>query len=139
MFRTASALRELIDACARACAVEASLAISGLQGTIERIERASPASSGEHMDYEVLERHRVAVDRAYRLLPFESTCLRRSLLRFWLGRRQRLGVELVVGVRRDVDFSAHAWIDMGRGQEAVDGFVVILRAPRNATVLSPSE
>ena len=45
--------------------------------------------------------------------PFEATCLRQALLLHFLLRRQRLAVDLMLGVRRQDDvFDAHAWVEL---------------------------
>lgn len=47
----------------------------------------------------------------YRLLPFDSTCLRRSLVLYGLLRRRGSAPRLCVGVKkRGAALSAHAWI-----------------------------
>jgi hypothetical protein len=49
---------------------------------------------------------------AYRLLPFDSTCLRRSLVLYGLLRRRGSAPRLCVGVKKDgAALSAHAWIE----------------------------
>jgi hypothetical protein len=44
--------------------------------------------------------------------PVRATCLRRSLLIWWLLRRDGIDAEIRIGVRRDgEDLSAHAWVE----------------------------
>jgi hypothetical protein len=57
-----------------------------------------------------LRRRALAVERVFRHLPFNDTCLRRALV---LGQRiRRLDPTLVIGVRHDESggLAAHAWL-----------------------------
>ncbi len=54
---------------------------------------------------------------AARRLPVNATCLRQSVLIWWLLRRQRLPATLRLGVARTQGFQAHAWVE-------IDGTVV---------------
>jgi len=49
-----------------------------------------------------------------RLLPFEPTCLEKSLAIWWLLRRHRIPADLRIGVRKDAagNFEAHAWVEV---------------------------
>jgi len=52
-----------------------------------------------------------AVDRAYRVLPLTSTCLKESLVLLRMLRARGVASRLCLGVRKDGDrFSAHAWV-----------------------------
>jgi hypothetical protein len=106
--------------------VEASLARIGLRDTIRWMERV-PAFRATEAHADALERTARAVRRAYRLSPFEGTCLRRSLVEYWLGRCEGLPVQLVIGVKPGESFAAHAWVVPG-STEDVDAFSVILRS-----------
>ena len=57
------------------------------------------------------------VDVALRRGPFSGTCLERSLSLWWLLRRRGVESDLRLGVRRDGEFEAHAWVE-------VDGVVL---------------
>ena len=60
-----------------------------------------------------LRRRALAVNRVFRHLPFNDTCLRRALV---LGQRiRRLHPTLVIGVRHDESgaLAAHAWLVVG--------------------------
>ncbi len=48
-----------------------------------------------------------------RRLPFEPTCLEKSLALWWLLRRHRIPASLRIGVRKDAcgEFEAHAWVE----------------------------
>jgi transglutaminase superfamily protein len=52
-----------------------------------------------------------AVVRTLRLLPTDSRCLMRSLVLTALLTRRGIDSRLVLGVRRDEDFAAHAWVE----------------------------
>lgn len=54
----------------------------------------------------------LVVRRAVRRNPFPSTCLHRSLVLWWLLRREGLPAELRIGVRKPGgQFEAHAWVE----------------------------
>ena|SRR5581483_8459861 len=75
---------------------------------------------------------RAAVDSAYRVLPFEFTCLRRSIVLCRLRRRRGLAAYLRIGVRkREGRLEAHAWVVDDDGvplTDPLDEFVEILPA-----------
>jgi len=53
-----------------------------------------------------------AVDRAARYCPLPTACLTRSLVLWWLLRRQGHAAELRIGVRRPGEaLEAHAWVE----------------------------
>ncbi len=52
-----------------------------------------------------------AVVRTLRLLPIDSRCLIRSLVLTRLLTRRSIPHTLVIGVRNDPEFMAHAWIE----------------------------
>ena len=70
-----------------------------------------------------------AIQRAYRVLPFESTCLRESLIFCRIFKRRGLPAELRIGVKKSGDqLGAHAWVEDGRGTaltDPLDGFVTL--------------
>jgi len=76
-----------------------------------------------------------AIARAYRVLPFKSTCLRTSLVFCRMFRRRGLAAELRIGVDKKYDrFDSHAWVEDGRGVALTScgaGFVP-LPLPRTA-------
>ena len=52
------------------------------------------------------------VNAAVRRGPYDATCLRRSLVLWWLLRRRGIDSRLRIGARTDGDnFSAHAWVE----------------------------
>lgn len=59
---------------------------------------------------------RRAIARAYRVLPFEFTCLRESLVLIRMMKRRSLTAELRMGVAKvGEQFSAHAWVEDDAG------------------------
>lgn len=58
-----------------------------------------------------------SVDRATRLLPWQSQCLSRSIATYVMLRRRGVSAALFAGVRLAGNSSllAHAWVDTGRG------------------------
>jgi len=71
--------------------------------------------------------------------PFRANCLQRSLVLWWLLRREKIGGDLRIGVRKNKHLiEAHAWVEFnGRcindSQDAVQSFV-----PFNQAIV-PSE
>lgn len=52
------------------------------------------------------------VDAAARYVPYDATCLRRSLVLWWLLRRRGIDSRLRIGVRKEADgILAHAWVE----------------------------
>jgi len=49
---------------------------------------------------------------AGRYVPTNGSCLRQSLLVWWLLRRREAPAELRIGVRKQDGFSAHAWVEV---------------------------
>ena len=60
------------------------------------------------------ERAARLVESVSRLYPFNPTCLKKSLVLFWMFRRRGIPAELRIGVRKvDGKLEAHAWIEQG--------------------------
>ena len=53
-----------------------------------------------------------AVIRSLRLLPTDSRCLMRSLVLTGLLARRGVSSSLIIGVRSDPEFAAHAWVEL---------------------------
>jgi hypothetical protein len=52
------------------------------------------------------------VDAAAHRVPYDATCLRRSLVLWWLLRRHGIDSRLRIGVRREKEgIVAHAWVE----------------------------
>ena len=49
---------------------------------------------------------------AGRYVPTNGSCLRQSLLVWWLLRRRGVPAELRIGVQKQEGFSAHAWVEL---------------------------
>jgi hypothetical protein len=49
---------------------------------------------------------------AGRHLPANATCLRQSLLLWWILRRQGLAAQVCIGVSTGDGFAAHAWVEI---------------------------
>ena len=54
----------------------------------------------------------VAAQRVYRVLPFNHTCLRESLVLLALLYRRGVDAELCIGVKKSgIELAAHAWVN----------------------------
>jgi len=110
--------------------VELSMMVLGLGGTLKWIEGSS-TSRVRRTAHQALRPNDDTVNLAYSLSPFPNTCLRRSLVRYWLGRRRGLPVRFVLGVRLHERFEAHAWVEGESEAQYGDceSFDVLLRSP----------
>ncbi|HEX9763772.1 MAG TPA: lasso peptide biosynthesis B2 protein [Candidatus Acidoferrales bacterium] len=82
---------------------------------------ASPASSA------AADRVAHLVDAVYRRLPFEPTCLTRSLALYRLLRARGIPCQLRIGLRKNqAALEGHAWTESGRTPLDADGFEVML-------------
>jgi Transglutaminase-like superfamily len=62
-----------------------------------------------------------AIRLVYRLLPFEATCLKHSLIFCLASRRRGLPAELRIGVQKHEGvFAAHAWVEDEHGNVLTD-------------------
>jgi hypothetical protein len=68
------------------------------------------AVSEEAMSYALLLGRLTRI--AARYVPANSSCLRQSLLVWWLLRRRCVPAVLRLGVRKHEGFSAHAWVEV---------------------------
>jgi len=116
--------------------VEAELRFCRFESVLERLEREKPgARLGSPIAVQRLQR---AIHVVYRILPFESTCLKQSLIfcRAWRRRGQSAGLR--IGVQKEGGvFAAHAWVEDGAGNVLTDpreGFTPVplgaIRGPR---------
>jgi hypothetical protein len=53
-----------------------------------------------------------SVQKVLRLIPFDSRCLMRSLVLTGLLARRGVYATLVIGVRPEPNFAAHAWVEV---------------------------
>jgi hypothetical protein len=65
--------------------------------------------SQEH--YITARRLGIIVQRLLALLPTDKRCLIRSLVLLRLLEQRTMDAVLVIGVRRDNEFTAHAWVE----------------------------
>jgi hypothetical protein len=95
-----------------AVAIEIGLRLSSMTRVLDRLDRLGPGDSRvEWRPSYPLDRFAAA---AYRLLPIDSTCLRKSLVLYALLRRRGATPQLCVGVKKDGNhLAAHAWIECG--------------------------
>jgi hypothetical protein len=93
------------------------LRLFGLRRTKSMLERGlSAAGSALRPDPGEAEARARTVARVAGIAagrgPVRATCLRRSLLIWWLLRREGIEAEIRIGVRRDgEELSAHAWVE----------------------------
>lgn len=96
--------------------VAASLRLLDYPRTLRLFSRWSPAASPQvvlpqdSMPY-ALRLGRLA-RMAGRYVPTNGSCLRQSLLVWWLLRRKGMPAELRIGVRTQEGFAAHAWVEV---------------------------
>jgi hypothetical protein len=110
--------------------VEAELRFRRFESVLAGLEKQSSVRSRGVVPAERLQR---AIRGVYRVLPFEPTCLKQSLIFCRAWRRRGLTAELRIGVQKEGGvFAAHAWVEDGAGNVLTDpqeGF--------NALPLSP--
>jgi hypothetical protein len=63
------------------------------------------------LEHQIALRLGRAVSRTLALLPTDSRCLIRSLVTLRLLARRRMDSKLVIGVRNEGSFQAHAWVE----------------------------
>jgi hypothetical protein len=105
-------IAEILVAYAR---VRWSLWRSDLPGAVSGLRRIAPSDGGLTAAHErrVGARLARAVVRTLSVLPTDSRCLMRSLVLTRLLARRGIHSTLVLGVRGDGDFAAHAWVEHG--------------------------
>ena len=108
----------LLRLCLLLPAVGAALRLLGFRRTQTLLARLSPAAADQDPQETTLrsdEAQRIA--RLVRIAsnhgPYRATCLRQSLMLWWLLRRRSLPAELRIGVRKDTELQAHAWVEHG--------------------------
>lgn len=106
----------LLKAAAGLTATYAGLRFAGFRRwkfAVERFTRASalnPALVGDAKARMGADLARMEAAAA-RYLPFRTNCLERSLVLWWLLRRNGLMADLKIGARKEADrFEAHAWV-----------------------------
>jgi hypothetical protein len=110
--------RVLIEAIALALRVELALRRRSFDQVLADVTSTRPRPAARDVPAKTFER---AVQIAYRLLPFESTCLKQSLVVCLFRRRRGLPTKLRIGVRKNGgEFAAHAWVEDGDGNVLTD-------------------
>jgi hypothetical protein len=89
------------------------LRVAGYGRWISFLSRWPRARAGLALVHETLPKRLALLARAAaRNLPFQPTCLERSVGLWWLLRRRGLGAEIRIGARKTGDrFEAHAWVE----------------------------
>jgi hypothetical protein len=113
--------------------VSAGLAILGFRKFHAVIARRSPLRGAKFPSGQAAEARARSVARVVAIAagrgPVRATCLRRSLLLWWLLRRDGIETVLRVGVNREGGtLSAHAWVEY-LGRPVNDADDVALRFP----------
>jgi hypothetical protein len=88
--------------------IVASIRARPYHGTCREV---NPAATFEA--WRIATRMANAVTRTLNALPTDSRCLVQSLVLLWMLRRRGISATLVIGARREPEFSAHAWIEHG--------------------------
>jgi hypothetical protein len=113
----------LFEAMALAIAAEINLRRLSFDELLSRTHSHGDAPFAREMSAEATRR---TIALAFRLLPFEPTCLKEALVFCEIYRRRGLAAELRIGVRKsDSHFAAHAWVEDGAGvvlTDPLDGF-----------------
>lgn len=117
----------LVEVCSTAVAVEIGLRTRPFENVLAATTRIRRRRrSVRQVPNATVEK---AIRIGYRLLPFEYTCLKHSLIFCRYGRRRGLPVELRIGVQKEEGvFAAHAWVEDGAGNvltDPQDGFTPV--------------
>lgn len=109
--------RALIEAIALALRVELALRRRSFEQVLAHVTTTRPERARD-VPIRTVER---AIEVAYRLLPFESTCLKRSLVFCLFRRRRGLPATLRIGVQKNGgELAAHAWVEDDEGNVLTD-------------------
>jgi len=92
-----------------------SLHIMGFKRTFSWLDSTAGVnspSSEEKRVYEILLNTHQVFWLVKRYIPYKGTCLSRSMLLYWLLRREGVETNLRIGVKKDQEvFKAHAWLE----------------------------
>jgi len=95
-----------------------------LVARLAKSNRSAPFEGGLDID-----RAARVVEALAPLYPLNATCLKKSLVLFWILRRRGIPAELRLGVRKiHDDFTAHAWLEF-RGRVLLGGGIADHYAP----------
>ena len=111
--------RAVIEAIALAVRVELALRRRSFEQVLARVNNTRPRpEKARDVPTRTVEQ---AIQVASRLLPFESTCLKRSLVFCLFRRRRGLPATLRIGVQKNGGaFAAHAWVEDDEGNVLTD-------------------
>jgi len=119
--------RIVVELAAVLLATRAGLRIAGFRRWQNLLARYTPAHLSQREGKELAGRELVPAsaqaiailgEAVAHHLPFQPTCLEKSLALWWLLRRHRIQANLRIGARKDAEvFEAHAWVD-------VDGMIL---------------
>jgi hypothetical protein len=90
------------------------LRLGRYQSVLSALQKATPLKERRSKTDPLPEARRTAelVNAAARRGLYDATCLRRSLVLWWLLRRQGIDSRLRIGARMEgIEISAHAWIE----------------------------
>jgi hypothetical protein len=126
-------IRSLIEVLGHAIWVEVALRRRPFDRVLaQAAQTRRPQGSSSEICHLTFER---AIRAAYRILPFERTCLKHALIYYRVRRGRGLPAELRIGVRNDDGtFAAHAWLEDEAGQALTDPseeFVPLVLLPRD--------
>lgn len=117
----------VVESAAVLLATRVGLRIAGFRRWQNLLARCTPAQipQSEAKDFAVgklvpVGAQTIAIlgDAVAHHLPFQPTCLEKSLALWWLLRRHRIPANLRIGARKNAEvFEAHAWVD-------VDGMIL---------------
>jgi hypothetical protein len=117
----------VVDAFLLAIPVELGLRCIGFARLVKLIDKTCESRRPRHSLVDV-ERAAGLVERVSRFYPFEATCLRKSLVLWWLLKRRGVPARLRLGVRTLDGFEAHAWVECD-GRPVFDGDLAHRFAP----------
>jgi hypothetical protein len=91
------------------------LRLGRYRAVLSALQNATPLKERRSKANPLLEARRTAelVNAAARRGLYDATCLRRSLVLWWLLRRQGIDSRLRIGARMEgIEISAHAWVEI---------------------------
>lgn len=111
-------------ACETAAALVATrigLRVGGLRRSKELLVRIAPLRTAEaceglsaQPEMEVARRVAAIQEAVSRHLPWQASCLEKSLVLWWQLGRSGITAEMRIGARKEAGrFEAHAWVEMG--------------------------
>jgi hypothetical protein len=86
---------------------------ASIESVVARMRATGALRGSPRLDLEEARRLGWIVTRTLAFLPGDTRCLRRSLVLLALLARRGIGARLVIGVRSDPEFLAHAWVECG--------------------------